>query len=220
MNAKQIILVDDHIVVRNGLKMLIEKLGDYKICYEFGNGKELLEAHPFPNRVDLIVMDISMPEMDGDEAMEILNERDAEVPVLILTLTQEDERILKLFRMGVRGYIRKDCSAEVLKSALEDIFRYGYYHNEFLTYSLRHDRAPKKLSEKEVILQQLSDREREFLRLVCHENEYTYDQIAAEMGVQHRTVDGYRESVFEKFAIKSKTGLVLFVLKHQLLDAL
>ena len=71
-----------------------------------------------------------------------------------------------------------------------------------------------------MIVEQLSHREREFLKLVCHEGEYTYDQIAGIMGVQHRTVDGYRESIFEKFAIKSKTGLVLFVLKHQLFDNL
>ncbi|MEI6021637.1 MAG: helix-turn-helix transcriptional regulator, partial [Bacteroidota bacterium] len=66
----------------------------------------------------------------------------------------------------------------------------------------------------------LSPREKEFLKLVCHEKEYTYEQIADQMKVQHRTVDGYRESVFDKFGIKSKTGLVLFVLKHDLFQVL
>ncbi|MEL7005196.1 MAG: LuxR C-terminal-related transcriptional regulator, partial [Bacteroidota bacterium] len=86
--------------------------------------------------------------------------------------------------------------------------------------SLRNDLVTKEKSQQELIIEQLSDREREFLKLVCHEEEYTYDQIAGEMGVQHRTVDGYRESIFDKFSIKSKTGLVLFVLKHNLLEHL
>jgi len=84
-------------------------------------------------------------------------------------------------------------------------------------------RAPETTQKKnpaDQIVAQLTDREREFLKLVCHEKEYTYDQIAGIMGVQHRTVDGYRESIFDKFGIKSKTGLVLFILRHQLFDKL
>jgi DNA-binding NarL/FixJ family response regulator len=107
-----------------------------------------------------------------------------------------------------------------MKDALSELSRTGYYHNDFLAYSLKHETAPKKKSEQELILEQLTDREREFLKLVCHEAEYTYDQIAGLMNVQHRTVDSYRESIFQKFSIKSKTGLVLFVLKHHLMDVL
>ncbi len=220
VEPKKLILVDDHLLVRNGLKVLIEKLGDYKVVAEFDNGVELIKAYPFKESPDLILMDISMPEMDGDEAFENLNEKGSDIPVLILTLTNDEEQIVKLFRAGVRGYLQKDSTAMVLKKAIDNVIETGYHHNEFLTYSLRHDTKPKKQTEQEIILQGLSDRERTFLKLVCHEAEYTYDQIAGEMGVQHRTVDGYRESIFDKFNIKSKTGLVLFVLKHRLLDYL
>ncbi len=92
----------------------------------------------------------------------------------------------------------------------------GYYHNEFLTYSLRANTYEKKRSEQEIALEKLSPKEKEFLKLVCDAKEYTYEQIADIMNVQHRTVDAYRESIFAKFGIKSKTGLVLFVLKHKL----
>lgn len=220
MDEKKIILVDDHKVVRNGLKMLIEKLGPYKIVLEFDNGAELIKDLNLIKEAHLIVMDIAMPELDGIDTMEELKNSGIQVPVLILTLTQEENQIVRLFRMGVRGYLMKDSPADDLKKALASVFETGYYHNEFLTYSLLHEQKAAPKSEAEIILEQLSEREREFLRLVCHEAEYTYDQIAGEMGVQHRTVDGYRESIFEKFAIKSKTGLVLFVLKHRLLDLL
>src|SRR5690606_9365871 len=108
----------------------------------------------------------------------------------------------------------------ILQSALEEIFRSGYYHNEFLTKSLKQNVAETIETERERILKNLTPRERAFLKLVCHENELTYDQIADQIGIQHRTVDGYRESIFHKFEIKSKTGLVLFVLKHRLFDIL
>jgi DNA-binding NarL/FixJ family response regulator len=218
MSKSTIVLVDDHVVVRNGLKELIEKLGPFQVVAEYDNGQDLVDAYPF--QADLIIMDITMPTMDGDEAMQILNERDCRIPVLILTLNTDDQRMIKLFRLGARGYLQKNCSAQIMKEALSEIFRTGYYHNEFLTYSLKHEAAPKKKSEQEIILEQLTDRERQFLKLVCHEEEYTYDQIASLMNVQHRTVDSYRESIFQKFSIKSKTGLVLFVLKHRLMEVL
>lgn len=220
MGNKNIVLVDDHLVVRSGLKMLIEKLGTYTISHEFDNGQHLVDAYPFEPQPDLIIMDISMPMLNGEEAFARLKEKECPIPVLILTLNTDEHLIVKLFRAGVRGYLAKDCTAQIMKGALEAIFNTGYYHNEFLLFSLQNEVPRKKLSEQERILEQLSDREKEFLRLVCHEDEYTYDQIAGHMGVQHRTVDGYRESIFEKFAIKSKTGLVLFVLKHNLFDLL
>jgi DNA-binding NarL/FixJ family response regulator len=168
---------------------------------------------------DLIVMDLSMPGMNGDELMEILVQKQVKTPVLVLTLNEDEDLVVKLFRLGARGYLRKNCTATEMKAALSEIFQKGYYHNEFLAHSLvNKDERNKPLHE--LVLEQLSPREKEFLKLVCHESEYTYKEIARLMGVEPRTVDGYRESVFVKFEIKSKTGLVLFVLKHRLYEHL
>lgn len=218
--TKSLILVDDHVIVRSGLKELIEKIGPYKVAHEFDNGRQFIDRYPFDPAPDLIILDITMPEMEGDEVMEILNEKGNTTPVLILTLNQDDDRMLKLFRMGVRGYLQKNCSAKVMREALSEIFRCGYYHNEFLVYSLRHDTTPKEKTEQERIIEELTQKEKQFLKLVCHEEEYTYEQIAGHMEVKPRTIDGYRESIFDKFNIKSKTGLVLFVLKHRLIEHL
>lgn len=220
MEIKYIILVDDHVIVRNGLKELIEKLGPFKVLREFDNGSSLLNAVPFKEKPDLILLDLNMPDLNGDQVMVELNNKNVTTPVLMLTLNTDENTIVKLFRNGVRGYLQKDCSAQTLKTAMEEIFRCGYYHNEFLSLSLRNNEGSSKKTEQEKILEQLTAREREFLKLVCHEKEYTYEQIADQMNVQHRTVDGYREAVFEKFGIKSKTGLVLFVLKHHLFGLL
>lgn len=219
-DVKHIVLVDDHVIVRHGLRELIEKIGPYKIVGEFDDGLDLIRAIPFKQQVDLLVMDISMPGLTGDKTLEKLKEMEFGVPVLILTLKEDEELIIRLFRLGARGFLKKNCSAETLKVALREIFRTGFYHNEFLTMSLQKEIGSHKKTESEIILDQLSAREREFLKLVCNEKEYTYEQIADIMSVQHRTVDGYRESLFSKFNIKSKTGLVLFVLKHNLFQFL
>lgn len=214
-------LVDDHVIIRNGLKELIEKLGPYCIMAQYDHGKDLVQALSTNARPDLIIMDLTMPVMDGDEAMCIMNENGFGVPVLMLTLNQDEQKITRLFRMGIRGYLQKDCTATEMREALESIFRTGYYHNDLLTHALRSPdiMSPKKSVRME-ILEKLTNREIEFLKLVCHENEYTYDQIAGMMGVVRRTIDSYRESIFFKFDIKSKTGLVLFAIKHRLFDTL
>jgi len=217
---KTIVLVDDHVIIRNGLKELIEKIGPYQVSGEYDNGLEFVNDLPLKKNADLIIMDISMPEMDGDEAIDIMKSRAIDIPVLILTLNQDENRIVRLFRKGVRGCLQKNCTAAIMKEALQEIFRYGYYHNELLTRALHSEQLPAKKTEQEIILEKLSQREKEFLKLICHEDEYTYGQVADKMNVQHRTVDGYRESIFEKFGIKSKTGLVLFILRHKLFDHL
>jgi two-component system, NarL family, invasion response regulator UvrY len=217
---KNIILIDDHVIIRNGLKELIEKLGAYKVTAQFDNGRQLLNAYFWTPKPDLLIMDLSMPELDGEETMAQLKEREIDVPVLILTLNQTDNKVIRVFRLGARGYLEKNCTAAVMREAISEILERGFYHNEFLAFSLRNTEVEKPKAEADKILEQLTNGEREFLKLVCHEKEFTYDQIAGEMNVQHRTVDGYREAIFEKFGIKSKTGLVLFVLKHKLFDRL
>lgn len=219
-NHKKIVLIDDHVIVRSGLKELIEKLGTYTVTAQFDSGTDLMENLPAPDQVDLLILDLNMPGKSGDEVVSELKTKNYKVPILVLTLNSDEATIIRLFRNGVRGYLKKDCSAEVLKAALNSIFQFGYFHNEFLALSLQHSGNGEETTSQEKILKQLTQREREFLKLVCHESEYTYEQIASEMDVQHRTVDGYRQAIFEKFGIKSKTGLVLFVLKYKLFDLL
>lgn len=217
---KCICLVDDHVVVRHGLAELIGKIGPYEVVQQFNNGEEFLSAFPLKPAPDLVILDLRMPLVDGSEVVRRLKESGSRLPVLVLTVDEDEPTIIRLFRNGARGYLRKNCSASELSTALGEIFSRGYFHNEFLALSLHNDGGEREKTEQEAILENLTAREREFLKLVCHENEYTYEQIADKMNVQHRTVDGYRESIFDKFGIKSKTGLVLFILKHKLFELL
>ncbi len=104
---KNIVLLDDHVIIRDGLKVLIEKLGPYKISHQFDNGAELIATiHEMPD-TDLIISDINMPGMNGDEVVERLNEKGMHIPILMLTVSEDEEMIIKLFRLGVRGYLKK-----------------------------------------------------------------------------------------------------------------
>jgi len=218
MKNTSIILVDDHIVVRAGLKELIELMGPYKVTAQYNNGKDLTDALPFKKDPDLIIMDLNMPVMNGEQTMHRLREMEVNYPVLILTLNTADEIIIALYKLGIRGYLEKDCTATGLKMAIEDILRNDYHHNNLLTKALAANYKPKQIDARVEIIGKLTPRELEFLRLVCDESEYTYEQMTSKMGVSVRTIDGYREALFEKFSLKSKTGLVLFALKNRLCD--
>lgn len=217
MSKLSICLVDDHTVVRKGLKELVECLGDYEVSHEYANGKELVNAMPFAEPPALIILDITMPVMGGKEVMQHFKEHDVQIPVLILTLDTSEKTIIELFKLSVRGYLPKNCSPEELKKAIDDVTTTGYYHNELLLKALSTEtKSPE--DEREKIIKQLTRRELDFLQLVCDEKEYTYEQMADKLGVHLRTVDGYRKAMFEKFNIKSKTGVVLFAIKYKLVE--
>lgn len=213
-----VFLLDDHVVMRTGLKNLIEHTGQYEVIKEFGNGKDFIDAMPFEEQPDVIILDIAMPLMDGKELMQWLKEHDYDLPVLILTLDTGEKTIIELFRMGVKGYLPKTCTPEILYKALDDIIKTGYYHNEFTVLALQTETGRHRETEREKVLKQLTEREKIFLQLVCNPEEYTYEQMADLLNVHRRTVDNYRQAMFEKFNIKSKTGLVLFAIKYGLID--
>lgn len=209
----KIFMIDDHAVVRKGLKSLIERLGDYSVIKEYDNGKQLMNDMPFAERPDLIIMDLMMPVMDGTATMQALKAQKSDIPVLMLTLETDETKIINLFRLGIRGYIPKSASADILQKAIADVLATGYYHDEMMVKALLTDGNDKE-SEEEQVVAQVTPRERTFLELVCDPEEPTYEQIAAQMEVSRRTVDGYRETLFRKFNVKSKAGLVVFAIKY------
>ncbi len=207
-----IMLVDNHTIVRNGLKSLIEVLGNYKVIGEYDNGKQFINSISSLPDPDLVIMDLNMPEMNGSQTMAWVHTNRPALKVLVLTLDTDDKTIIKLYRLGIRGYLPKNCSAEELKQAIDGTVHTGYYHSDLLQQALiadaEHAGRVKKTEEH------ISERERMFLQLICDKEEYTYEQISSLMNVHRRTVDGYREALSEKFNIRSKTGLVLFAIKN------
>lgn len=209
----RITLVDDHVVVRSGLRSLIEVLGNYIVTHEYSNGEQFVQAlEKGDTAPDIAIIDLEMPIMTGEDTVRWLQKNRPQQKVLILTWDADEKKIIELFRLGVRGYLLKSCTADTLKKAIDDTHITGYYHSELLqTAMMKNAQATEQTKD---VISRVSEREWEFLQLVCDKEEYTYDQVAGIMHVHRRTVDGYRESLFEKFNIKSKTGLVMFAIKH------
>lgn len=218
--AARIILVDDHVVVRNGLAELIGIIGEYEIAGQYGNGQELLDAMPFTPGTDpdLILLDLTMPVMNGEQTVTELQRLGCSIPVIILTLNTDEATILRLYKLGIRAYLSKECSAAELRETIQDVLTKGFHQSAMLQKALMASLKPTvhQADARDSVMRRLTPRELEFLRLVCDEQEFTYEQMADRMGVSRRTVDGYRESLFEKFDIRSKTGLVLFATRHRL----
>lgn len=208
-----VVLVDDHALVRQGIRGLLEQQPEVQVMAECNHGRELLEALPGYNPApDLIIMDLTMPVMNGREALQAMMEQGVDCPVLMLSMNEDEATVLDLVRLGARGYLPKYCSTEELHHAISDIMDTGYYHSELEHRAFFHSlRKSNDAAEP-----RLTVRETEFLLLVCDKEELSYKLIADRMNVSVRTIDGYREALFEKLNVKTKLGLVFYALRHGL----
>jgi DNA-binding NarL/FixJ family response regulator len=209
-------LVDDHVLLRNGLANIIRNFKSHEILFEADNGKQCvakLEAGLIPS---IVLLDINMPEMDGYSTALAIKSRFPQVKVLALSMYDSENSIIRMLRNGARGYILKDTDPAELQQALLDVQQKGYYHSEMITSRLI--RLVNDLDNPEGPIQQqminLNEREIEFLKLSC--TELTYKEIADRMGVSPRTVDGYRDTLFEKLPVKTRVGLVLYAIRSGL----
>ncbi|MBK9257140.1 MAG: response regulator transcription factor [Saprospiraceae bacterium] len=208
---KLVYIIDDHALFSKSLEMLINTYEEYTVGFCGQNGRDLVFRLQDVNFADpdIILLDLNMPVMNGIETMDWISKNRPSVPVLVLSMQDDEKLILEMVRKGVKGYLLKDITPIQLKKALDDTLQYGFYHTEKVTKALvgalqndRHHVADIK--EKEML----------FLRLACTEK--TYKEIADEMHLSPKTIDGYREALFEKLEVKSRVGLVLYAIRHNI----
>lgn len=206
----KIAIVDDHTLVANALAGLIQKMENYEVMYEAGNGKELIQYFKVKMIPDIVLLDINMPEMDGYETALWLKNNHPDVHVLALSMFDKEEAIVSMLRNGAKGYLLKGCKPSELRMALDSVISKGFYYTEFVTDKLLKSLNPEKIKNpiKEL---GLNDRELEFVRHAC--SELTYNEIANLMCCSARTVDGYREQAFSKMNVKSRVGIVVVAIK-------
>jgi DNA-binding NarL/FixJ family response regulator len=212
-----IALADDHVVMRNGLASLLKDFG-YIILYEADNGKDFIEKTKKDQLPDVALLDINMPKMDGYQTAAWLKENFPEVKVLALSMYDDDAAIIRMLKNGAKGYVLKDSNIADVKTAIDSVLSKGYYYSELVTgkliHSINHLDEPAHASIKEVL--KLNSREIEFLKLTC--TEMSYKEIAEKMFLSPRTVEGYRDALFEKLNLKSRVGLVLFAIKNGIVN--
>lgn len=204
---KTILIVDDHTLFAQSLQGLVNSFQEYEVIKVLKNGQELVDYFNSNNkRPDIILLDIRMPIMDGIATMSWLKEQFPEQKTLALTMEHDEEIIIKMVRAGCRGYLLKDIEPEEFLYALESVSTSGYYFSQEIEDVLDHP-GTKNYGN-------LSNREMEFLNYACSEK--TYKEVAEEMNLSPKTIDGYRESLFSKLQVKSRVGMVLFAVKNNI----
>ncbi len=206
----RIALADDHALLRRGLAGLIGTMENMRIVAEAGDGQQLLNLlDQIKNPAELpqvCVLDINMPEMNGYETAAAIRDHYPAIRTLALSMYDNEFSVIKMLRSGAAGYVLKNAEPAELSRAITDVHKHGFYHSELVT-----GRLLRALHDRNTGLLSLTEIEEQFLALCC--SELTYKEIADRMFKSPRTVDGYREDLFKRLGITSRTGLVLYALK-------
>ena len=208
----KVILADDHVLLRDALAALIDSFEECKIIAVASNGKELvrlIEAGQLPH---IVVLDLNMPEMDGYETAQWLQDTHPDIKILILTMYDSEIALIRLLQVGVRGFLKKDIHPYELKTALLSVADDGYYYAHNTTgklASLFQKNQQNKSSLEKAMLTKLDI---DFLKMAS--TDMTYKEIAQAMNITPRAIDGYRDSLFEKLDVKSRVGLAIYAVKN------
>jgi len=206
---KSVVVVDDHNLLCQAIGGLVDGFDGFKTSYTCKNGQELMDKLKNPENIpDIVLMDINMPILNGIETTLLVTEEYPDIHVLALSIEEEEATILKMLRAGAKGYLMKDTKKEVLEEALHQVSEKGYYHTNTIAQIL-----VGSLHKKEPQIH-LTERELQFLDHAC--TEMTYREIAQKMFLSPKTIEGYRNSIYEKINVKNRIGLVLYAIRNGL----
>lgn len=211
---KTILLVDDHKIIRDGLKLYFEGNDDYEVTAEAENGVEALEILS-KQEFDLVVTDISMPEMDGITLVQQIKEKYPDQKVMALTMMGENQHIKHMLAAGVNGYILKNSDKSEILKAINTILNGENYYSGSVTKIIMDGIAGKKKPTQRLTLETpLTTREKEVLKLIVKEN--SNKEIADQLFISMRTVDAHKRNLLEKTGCKNIAGLVVYALEHNI----
>ena len=204
---KSIVVVDDHILIAKAIASILRNFEQFEVLYTCENGKELQEKFTDPSNIPhIVLLDISMPVMDGFETAKWLKGNHPEVLIMALSMQDDDQSLIKMVKCGAKGYLLKNVHPIELENALNNLVREGYYYPDWATTrvfaSLSNDSEPNPLNEREIT----------FLRYCV--TEMTYKEIADKMCCSTRTVEFYRNTLFERFGLKTRVGLAVYAIKN------
>lgn len=213
---KTIAVVDDQFLFRQGLISLLKEYDDLDVIMEASNGKELVEKLK-GMQPDVVLLDLEMPLMDGIETTIAIKRKYPDVKIIILTMHTDDEFIIHMLEKGANGFLPKDKDIEEVVDAIYSVLDSGYYFDERISKAMVKGLVKAKKANPFFALQHLSKREVTVVNLIC--KEYTNREIADKLCLSQRTVDSYRENILLKTGAKNTAGIVMYAVKHNLLDS-
>jgi len=208
----RIILVDDHVMLRNALATRINEFENFKVVDQCNHGKELIQALQSNPEPDLVLLDLNMKEMNGMETALWLKKNRPSIKVLMLTMYDSDLTLIQLLQLGVKGILHKSANAADLKAAITTIATEGQYYSNHTTTKLVNLVNSKEEGTKRLQKSLLNDEEIFFLRLAC--SDMTYKEVAQRMKLNPRTVDSIRDQLFIKLDEKSRVGLAMVAIRN------
>jgi DNA-binding NarL/FixJ family response regulator len=227
MSSIKYIITDDHKIFRHGLKYALSDDTQLQYVGEAENGKELLELLK-TTMPDVVLLDLKMPEMDGIEAVKQIRPLYPDVRILMLTSHDDEQFILHLIELGANGYLIKNAEPSEIKKAIHFVYNQGYYFNDLMNNAMlkklssvsnpeKSQTYPDKTpADKIITLVKLNDRETEVLKGIC--NELTTAQIAEQLYLSPRTIEGIRTTLIDKLGVKNVAGLVVYAIKNGIVE--
>ncbi|MBL7753012.1 MAG: response regulator transcription factor [Chitinophagaceae bacterium] len=205
-------IVDDHVLIARALSGILNTHPDIQVLYEVENGKQLQEKLKTARNIpDVILLDISMPVMDGYETASWLKQEHPEIRVLTLSMQNDDQSLIRMVKQGAKGYLLKNVEPDELVLAIRQVMEKGFYFPEWAASRVFMNLGNDALADP-LHTFKFSDRELEFLQYCC--TEMTYKEMAAQMFCSPRTVEGYRDALFDKLNLSTRVGLAMFAVKQ------
>lgn len=218
MTDIRVAIADDELLFRKGLSRLIDEFGNMRVTGEAANGKELLQQLPAWQKEPphVLLLDISMPEMDGITAFPVIHQQLPGLKIIILTIFSDDRHIITMIEAGAHGYLVKNSEPDELKRAIITVLEHDYYFNDHTLRAMQRSMQKKKSRTAMAVTTELTARETEILELICHE--YTAVEIAKRLFISERTVEGHRNHLLLKTGAKNTAGLVIYAVKNGIVD--
>lgn len=214
MKTHEVIIVDDHLLFARSLASLVDSYNEYTVKYTFQNGSELVDKLAAGMALPaIILLDVKMPVMDGIATMKWLKKYQPDAKVLALSMEDDEKTILNMLRNGAKGYLLKDIQPSLLKKALDTVLEQGYFHTEQVANTLMKSLNDDSKKKERI---QLKENEIRFIKLACEEK--TYKEIADEMFLSPKTIDGYRQHLFDILNVKNRIGLVMYAIKNGIVE--
>ncbi|EFK38127.1 Response regulator uvrY [Chryseobacterium gleum] len=207
---KSIVIVDDHILIAKALEGIIGNFNEFEVIYVCENGKDLIQKFEEGNAIpDIILLDISMPIMDGFETAVWLTKNHPGIKIMALSMQGDDNSVIKMIKSGAKGYLLKNTHPRDLETALTRLNSDGFFYPDWASKIIFTNL--NKETESEIVVK-ISDREKEFLKYTV--TELSYKEIADRMCCSPRTVESYRDQLCEKLDLKTRVGLAVFAIKN------
>lgn len=211
----RVALADDHALFRQGLKSLLVKCEGVDLVLLAEHGQDLLDQMA-STPVDVVLLDLEMPVLDGLETTKRLTAQYPDVKIIVLTMHNEERMITYLMELGVHSYLLKDTEQAELTRAVHDVMERDYYFNDYVAHAMRKGFQRKQRTKPRLAQNvTLTKRETEVLQLIAEE--LTTPQIAERLFISPRTVEGHRENIMQKLGAKNTAGLILKAIRQSLI---